>query len=295
MTSATLVRIALQKSGRLHDKSIALLARCGLGFELRKDALLVPCSDFPLELMLVRDDDIPEYVRDGVCDLGIVGENVLQEKLLKFSGAPGVSTLRPLGFGGCRLAIAVPNDLPYAGLASLAGLRIATTYSGLVRQFLDRYQVRAEIIPLTGSVEIAPAIKIADAICDLVASGETLRSNGLRAVENILTSEAVLVRGATSNATHDATIARLLQRIDGVMKATQVKYIMMNAPRAALAQIKTILPGMESPSIIPLGDDGAHIAIHSVAREEIFWETMERLKAAGASSILVMPIEKIIE
>ncbi|MBI3557171.1 MAG: ATP phosphoribosyltransferase, partial [Deltaproteobacteria bacterium] len=287
MSTRQRLRIALQKSGRLNDKSLGLLARCGLSFEMRKDVLLAPCENFPLDLMLVRDDDIPEYVHDGICDLGIVGQNVLQEKLLlkSPSASDGVKVLRKLGFGTCRLSLAVPKEFDYQSPSSLSGKRIATSYAGILKQYLDAQKITAEIIPLTGSVEIAPTVKIADFICDLVSSGETLRSNGLREVEVLLKSEAVLVRAVGAlPASQEKSAARLLARIEGVIKASQNKYIMMNAPRNALETIKGILPGMESPSIIPLGDDGEKIAIHAVARENIFWETMERLKAAGASS-----------
>lgn len=296
-TDSDRIRIAIQKSGRLSEKSMGLLDDSGLNFERPKDSLFFRCENFPLDVMLLRDDDIPEYVIDGVCDLGIVGFNVLEERLLLRGekARQSIEVVKRLGFGRCRLAIAVPNDRNYDGAASLKNLRIATSYPATLKAFLEDRKISAVIVEISGSVEVAPTLKIADAICDLVSTGTTLRSNGLREVETILESESVLVqtrREISKQKSED--IARLLQRIEGVMKARQTKYIMMNAPRAALDQIRSLLPGMEEPSIMPLGSDGNHIAIHAVSHENIFWETMEKLKMAGASSILVLPIEKII-
>lgn len=290
------IRIGVQKSGRLSERSLDLLARCGLTFEGGKDRLFIRCENFPLDLMLLRDDDIPEYVNDAVCDLGIVGFNMLEEKLLGRSPNPsnGVTILRKLGFGHCKLALAVPEVVKYSGLSFFQGLRIATSYPRSLRRFLAENKIDAEVIEISGSVEIAPALKIAEAVCDLVSSGATLRSNGLRPVETILESESVLVSTKALSPQKRIDIDRLLQRIEGVSLASQTKYIMMNAPRAAVAKIQSMLPGMEQPSIMPLGDDGDKVAIHAVSHETIFWETMEKLKKEGASSILVLPIEKII-
>jgi len=291
------IRIAVQKSGRLSEKSMDLLAKSGLSFESSKDKLFSRCQNFPLDLMLLRDDDIPEYVNDGVCDLGIVGFNTLEEKLLGRHEKPtdGVKILRKLGFGHCRLALAIPNEAKYEGVSYFKGLRIATSYPRALRRYLAQQDISAEIVEISGSVEVAPALKIADAICDLVSTGSTLKSNGLRAVQNVLESESVLVSTKAIKSTDKtASIERLLQRIEGVQRASQTKYIMMNAPRNAVEKIQSLLPGMEEPSIIPLGNDGEKVAIHAVAHESIFWETMENLKQAGASSILVLPIEKII-
>ncbi len=285
----TRLRLALQKSGRLNEKSIQLLERCGLNFEWAKDKLFCKCLNFPLDVMLVRDDDSPEYVEDGVCDLGIVGLNVLEEKIRDGS----VTTLKRLGFGRCRLSIAFPNELPFSDWPSLSGLRIATSYPETLGRFLRDKSIEAEVVKISGSVEVAPALKIADAICDLVSTGATLRSNGLREVATILESESVLIQ--TKKREENSETARLVQRIDGVLKAAQTKYIMMNAPRAALPKIQALLPGLENPSILTLGGDGDRIAIHAVSHENIFWETMEKLKGAGASSILVLPIEKIVQ
>ncbi len=291
------IRIAIQKSGRLSDKSMSLLARCGLDLEWAKDRLFSRCENFPLDLMLLRDDDIPEYVNDGVCDLGIVGLNVLQEKLLGRSprGIDAVECLRKLDFGHCRLSLAIPTDRPYSGLTDFRRARIATSYPQTLARFLSRNDISADIVEISGSVEIAPALKIAEAICDLVSTGTTLRSNGLREVATVLESQSVLVQ--TQKPLSQAKtneIARLLQRIDSVQRATQTKYIMMNAYRDRLDEIQKLIPGLEQPTIIPLGTDGRRVAIHAVSQENIFWETMENLKAAGASSILVVPIEKII-
>lgn len=293
------IRIALQRSGRLSTRSTELLAQCGLEFEQRPDRLLAECGNFPLDVLLLRDDDIPEYVANGVCDLGIVGENVLEERLAERDGDPAarVEIVRRLGFGQCRLALALPVERAYAGPKSLVGLRIATSYPHLLGRFLARHGVVAQVVELSGSVEIAPMMGVADAICDLVASGATLRSNGLREVETILQSEGLLIAHASATAGGTAraqAIARLLQRIDGVQRAERTKYVTMNAPRAALEEIRRILPGLEGPSVMPLADTSDRIAIGAVCAESIFWETIERLKAAGATGILVMPIEKII-
>ncbi len=291
------LRIAIQKSGRLAEKSIALFAKCGLDFDLRKDRLLNCSPDFPLDLMLVRDDDIPEYVADGVCDLGIVGENVIREKYFSQPGADcsRIEVLLKLSFGTCRLSLAVPSDFNYQSPKSLNGLKIATSYPSCLREFLREQGVSAQILELSGSVEIAPTLKIADAICDLVSTGATLQSNGLREVTRIFTSQACLVRtGQPLSAEKAILLERLQRRINGVLKAGRSKYIMMNAPANALDKIRQIIPGMEEPSVIPLGNDGERIAVHAVAGEDVFWETIENLKAVGASSILVLPIEKVI-
>lgn len=291
------IRMAIQKSGRLSEKSMALLTRCGLNFEWAKDKLFSRCENFPLDLMLLRDDDIPEYVNDGVCDLGIVGMNVLEEKLLGRHDTPGdgVVTLKKLGFGNCRLSLAVPNEKEYTGLSFFKGLRIATSYPRSLSRFLRQNDIAAKIVEISGSVEVAPALKIADVICDLVSTGTTLKSNGLREVETILKSESVFIKTRQDLPPEkNKEIERLLRRMEGVMKAAQTKYIMMNAPKDALTKVQALLPGMEHPSVLPLLGDDTRIAIHAVSSEEVFWETMEKLQAVGATSILVLPIEKII-
>lgn len=291
------LRIAIQKSGRLSEKSTSLFFKCGLDFDLHKNRLLQSSTEFPIDLMLVRDDDIPNYVADGVCDLGIVGLNVLNEMFFNNPRADkgSIEIIRKLGFGGCRLSIAAPKSFDYQGPKSLQGLKIATSYPNCLQDFLNSNGVTAEIIELGGSVEIAPALKIADCICDLVSTGSTLQSNGLVEVERLFDSEACMVMTANSlSAEKTILLNRLEQRIEGVQKAGRSKYIMMNAPKDALSQILDILPGMEEPSVMPLGTDGKKVAIHAVASENVFWETIESLKSVGANSILVLPIEKVI-
>jgi ATP phosphoribosyltransferase len=287
------LRIAVQKSGRLSERTFELFDRCGLSFEWGSAKLFLSSESFPIDLMKVRDDDIPGYVAEGVCDLGIVGLNVLRESELR--GGAGSRVVMKMGFGGCRLALAVPQDLAYDGVESLQGKRIATSYPGLLGSYLAERGVRADVLPIHGSVEIAPTLRIADAICDLVSSGATLRSNGLVEVATVLESQSVLVASTRDwPAEKQSHLDRLLQRIRGVLSAESTKYIMMNAPRDRLDAIRRILPGMEDPSILPLQGDPTRVAVHAVAREEVFWETMERLKEQGATSILVLPIEKVI-
>jgi ATP phosphoribosyltransferase len=297
METINRLRIAVQKSGRLADKSIALLMKCGIDFDLRKDRLINKCKEFPIDLMLVRDDDIPEYIADGVCHLGIVGENVIEEKYLSDSrkNSSSVQSLIQLGFGACRLSMAVPEEMNFSSLKDLNGLRIATSYPSCLKRFLNQNNITATVVELSGSVEIAPGLKIADVICDLVSTGGTLKSNGLKEVTTLLESQAAIFRTSKPlSPLLSQDLERLIQRISGVIRAYQSKYIMMNAPQKALAQIQKILPGMEMPSVIPLGLNSDRIAIHAVARETLFWETIESLKAIGASSILVLPIEKVV-
>jgi ATP phosphoribosyltransferase len=246
--------------------------------------------------MMVRDDDIPEYVASGTCEMGIVGENVLEERARSSAhGSDGLEVLRKLGFGRCRLSLAVPAAAAFDGPRSLDGKRIATSYPGLLGAYLKDQAIRAEVVTLSGSVEIAPSLHIADAVCDLVSTGSTLHSNGLREVHTVFESQAVLIgtRREVSPLVAEA-LRKVLIRVDGVRQAARSKYIMMNAPKSALPAIQKIIPGMEEPSIMPLGTSGERIAIHAVAREDVFWDTIEKLKAVGASSILVLPIEKII-
>ncbi len=292
------LRLAIQKSGRLSTDSLDLLARCGIKVKAPKEKLLLHAENFPVDVLFVRDDDIPQLVMDGVCDLGIVGTNVLEETALerRDAGNGHAYTLeRKLDFGGCRLAIALPEERAYAGPADLAGLRIATTYPQLTRRYFKDKGIAADIVYLSGSVEVAPRLGLAEAICDLVATGSTLEANRLRAVETIFKSTAVLIRGdraLTAEKSHALEI--MLRRIDGVQLATEAKYIMLHAPKAALAEIKKLLPGSENPTILPLAGDDSKVALHAVCQEAVFWETMESLKKAGASSILVLPIEKMM-
>lgn len=292
------LKIAIQKSGRLAEKSISLLIKCGLDFDLRKDRLIHQCNDFPIDLMMARDDDIPKYIADGICHLGIVGKNIILERFPETETqerSKPIQILMNLGFGSCRLSVAVDEKSKYSEPKDLNGLRIATSYPQCLKKFLTQNRVTAEIVELGGSVEMAPGLGIADAICDLISTGATLRSNGLREVLPILETQAVLARtGKTLEPVLAQDLERLLQRINGVIRASMSKYIMMNAPRSALGKIKKIIPGMEEPSVMSLGGDDDRIAIHVVARETFFWDTIENLKAVGASSILVLPIEKVI-
>jgi ATP phosphoribosyltransferase len=292
------LRIALQKSGRLSTDSLDLLARCGIKVKTPKEKLMLHAENFPVDVLFVRDDDIPQLVMDGVCDLGIVGTNVLEESALERRTAGSghaYSVERKLDFGGCRLALALPEERAYRSVKDLQGLRIATSYPQLTRRFLDQHGVKAEVVGLSGSVEIAPRLGVAEAICDLVATGSTLEANQLRAVETIFLSTAVLIRGdrALPEAKQHA-LDIFLRRIDGVQLAAEAKYIMLHAPKSALAEIKKLLPGSENPTILPLAGDDSKVALHAVCSEAVFWETMESLKKAGASSILVLPIEKMM-
>lgn len=292
------LRLAVQKSGRLSTDSLELLGRCGIKVKTPKEKLLLHAENFPIDVLFVRDDDIPQLVMDGVCDLGIVGTNVLEEAALerRFAGSGhAYATARRLDFGGCRLALALPEDRKYKKPGDLAGLRIATSYPQLTRRFLKEQKVEAEVVYLSGSVEIAPRLGLADAICDLVATGSTLEANQLRAVETIFKSTAVLIRGDRAlGAEQQHTLDILLSRIDGVQLAAEAKYIMLHAPKTALPAIKKLLPGSENPTILPLAGDDTKVALHAVCQEAVFWETMESLKKAGASSILVLPIEKMM-
>jgi len=292
------LRLAVQKSGRLSTDSLDLLGRCGIKVKAPKEKLLLHSENFPVDILFVRDDDIPQLVMDGVCDLGIVGNNVLQETALERRNAGSghaYAVERKLDFGGCRLAIALPEERPYSGPADLAGLRIATTYPQLTRRFFEEKNITAEIVYLSGSVEVAPRLGLAEAICDLVATGSTLDANRLRAVETIFKSTAMLIRGDRTLTPEKAhALAIMLRRIDGVQLAAEAKYIMLHAPKAALPEIRRLLPGSENPTILPLAGDDSKVALHAVCQEAVFWETMESLKKAGASSILVLPIEKMM-
>jgi len=292
------LRLAIQKSGRLSVESLELLKNCGIRVKSPKERLLLHADNFPIDVLFVRDDDIPQLVMDGVCDLGIVGTNVLEEAALERRTAGtvgGYLVERSLDFGGCRLALALPQERPYAGPKDLQGLRIATSYPQLTKRYLEAQKIKAEVVYLSGSVEIAPRLGLADVICDLVASGSTLEANKLRAVETVFKSTAVLLRNARAiPAEKSHALEILLRRLDGVQKAADTKYIMLHAPKTALAEIKKLLPGSENPTILPLAGDDTRVALHAVCSEAVFWETMESLKKAGASSILVLPIEKMM-
>jgi ATP phosphoribosyltransferase len=288
------LRVAIQKSGRLSERSQELLKSCGLKFARSKDKLFWYGQDFPVDLLLVRDDDIPRLLMDGVCELGIVGENIAMEVMLERNGVSQLDCLRKLGFGHCRLSIAVEEDRSCESIEDLQGLRIATSYPELTRHLLRERSVQATIVELSGSVEIAPGLGTADAISDLVSTGTTLRANHLRELDVLFNSEAALYgRVDGISATKRELLDRLLARLEGVLQAAESKYVMLHAPREALQQITELLPGVEHPSIMPLeGSD--RIAVHAVCGEKVFWEHLEALKAVGASAILVLPVEKML-
>jgi ATP phosphoribosyltransferase len=281
------LRLAIQKSGRLHDDSIKLLKECGIDISNGLNKLKAEASNFPIEVYFLRDDDIPQYVEDGVADIGIVGENVVYEK-----NKP-LKVLNKLGFGKCRLSVAVRKSENYTGISFLQGKKVATSYPVILSKFLKDNGISAEVHEISGSVEIAPSIGLADAICDLVSSGSTLFSNGLQEAETILFSEAVLVATNRLDAQKQQIIDRLLFRIEAVKKARNTKYILLNAPNDKLAEIIALLPGMKSPTVLPLAEAGWS-SVHSVLNENDFWEIIEQLKAAGAQGILVVPIEKMV-
>lgn len=282
-----MLKIAVQKSGRLYDYSLQLLKECGIEINNGNRQLKAVAFNFPLEVYFLRDDDIPQYVFDSVADVGFVGENVVYEK------NKDIEVVNTLGFGHCRLSIAVPKNMNYQSIADLQNLKIATSYTRLLQNFLDDKNVNAEIHEISGSVEIAPGIGLAQAICDLVSSGGTLFTNGLREVEVILNSEAVLVANKNLSAENKRILANLLMRIDAVKKAKNNKYILLNAPDSQLKNITSVLPGMKSPTIVPLAESGWS-SVHSVVNESDFWEIIEKLKSFGAEGILVVPIEKMI-
>jgi ATP phosphoribosyltransferase len=292
------LKIAVQKSGRLTEHSLDLLSRCGLKYTRGKDQLMCYGENMPLDVLFVRDDDIPDLVQEDVCDLGLVGLNVVEEKRLAFQ-ARGLKvlfeTVQLLDFGRCRLCISVPDGFDYRGAASLEDKRIATTYPHILSRFLAQRGVRADVVVLSGSVEIAPRLGRADLICDLVSTGSTLAANHLRHAETILDSQAVLIRTPVPIPSEKQEwTRRLLMRIDGVEQVKGSKYIMLHAPRSALPAIAKLLPGSETPTVIPLEGRGERVAVHAVCRENVFWETLEELKAAGASSVLVLPVEKML-
>ncbi|MGG5413429.1 ATP phosphoribosyltransferase [Edwardsiella tarda] len=299
MLDKTRLRIAMQKSGRLSEDSQALLARSGIKINLHQPRLIAFAENMPIDILRVRDDDIPGLVMDGVVDLGIIGENVLEEELLSRRAQgedPRYSLLRRLDFGACRLSLAMPLDAPYDGVRCLQDCRIATSYPHLLKRYLDEQGVAFKSCLLNGSVEVAPRAGLADAICDLVSTGATLEANGLREVEVIYRSKACLIqRDGEMAPAKQALIERLLTRIQGVIQARESKYIMLHAPSDRLDQIMALLPGAERPTLLPLAGDQKRVAMHMVSSETLFWETMEQLKALGASSILVLPIEKMME
>lgn len=279
------LKIAIQKSGRLNEKSVELLKNCGLSFENYKSSLISSVSNFPLEILFLRDDDIPEYVQDGIADIGIVGENVIGETEVE------VSFLQKLGFGKCTLKLAVQNHSEIKSIHDLNGKAIATSYPVILEKFLKENNIKAEIRTISGSVEIAPGLGLSDAIFDIVSTGGTLKSNGLKPFAEVLSSEAVLIgrKGDEDN----LLIQELIQRIQSVLRAKETKYVVLNAEKKNIAAIIELLPGVKSPTIVPLAEEG-WVAVHTVIQERDFWEKINKLKTAGAQGIVVMPIEKII-
>jgi len=292
------LRICIQKSGRLSEGSFELLKNCGLKISRGKDKLYGRVQELPIDVLLLRDDDIPAFVGDGACDIGIVGGNVFDEERLgaglsEISDAP--ATVMRLGFARCRLMLAAPKGWNFNGAEALDGKRIATSYPGLTRAWLKRENITASVVTMKGSVEVAPHLKIADAVCDIVSTGATLDANGLKPIATIFESEAVLIRNSNPfSAGKKAVFDALMKRIKGVLTSRDAKYIMMNAPRAAIAAITEFLPGADAPTVLELAGAGDKVAIHAVCRESVFWDTLEELKKLGASAILVLPIEKMM-
>jgi ATP phosphoribosyltransferase len=288
------IRIAIQKSGRLSARSLSLLQSCGMRFAHSKDKLYWYGKDFPVDLLLVRDNDIPRMLLDGVCDLGIVGENIAEEEMLARNDC-GLSKIRKLSFGACRLSLAVAETSPVKSVSELDGCRIATSYPALTNALLAKRGISADTVKFSGSVEIAPGLGIADAISDLVSTGTTLRANHLIELEVLFESTAALYsRLEPLKAGKQPIVDRLLARLDGVLLAAESKYVMLNAPRDAIEEITRLLPGAEYPSLLNLEGAPDRVALHAVCREAVFWEHLEALKAAGASAILVLPVEKML-
>ncbi|MGB1167933.1 MAG: ATP phosphoribosyltransferase [Flavobacteriaceae bacterium] len=282
-----MIRIAIQKSGRLHQDSLSLLKRCGISIDNGKDQLKVAARNFPMEVFYLRNGDIPQYLRDGVVDLAIIGENLIIEK------GEDLEVKEPLGFSKCKVSIAVPKNQTFKSLEDLNGKRIATSYPNTVTNFLAKNKIKAELHIINGSVEIAPNIGLADAICDIVSSGSTLFKNNLKEVVEIGRSQAVLVQAPGISSELQQTIDKLRFRIQAVLRAKQSKYILLNAPNDKIKAISAILPVLKSPTVLPLAQEGWS-SLHSVINESDFWEVIDQLKAAGAEDILVCPIEKMV-
>lgn len=291
----TRLRIAVQSKGRLAEGGMDLLKNCGLRFAYGRDKLHQSAENMPVDLMLVRDDDIPNFVASGACDYGIVGENVFREEQLGSRRGKELEIALRLGFSKCTLKLAAPKGGAITTVADLDGKAIATSYPAITAEYLERNGVKAEIVEMHGSVEVAPRLNIADAICDLVSSGATLEANGLAAFETVLVSEAVLVRRKESRSGEADAIAEILmRRAQGVIASAQTKYIMLNAPTDRLDAIKALLPGSDAPTVAQIAGRDDVVALHAVCRERVFWETLEALEAEGARAILVLPIEKML-
>ncbi|MDG1332078.1 MAG: ATP phosphoribosyltransferase [Crocinitomicaceae bacterium] len=281
------LKIAVQKSGRLSEKSLDLLKKCGIKLPNGGRVLKASSPNFPLEVLFLRDDDIPQYVEQGIADLGILGQNEVWEK------GKDVNELKPLGFAGCRLSIAIPREKEYTGITSFEGKRIATSYPNILSDYFQKENVNVVIEEIGGSVEIAPSIGLADGVMDIVSTGSTLIMNGLKEVETIAKSEAVLISNKTLSPEKTSLVDQLLFRINAVQQSKENKYILLNAPNTQLETITEILPGMKSPTVLPLAQEGWS-SLHSVIREDDFWNSIDQLKNAGAEGILVVPIEKMI-
>ena len=287
--------LAVQKKGRLADGGLDLLKRAGVGLSYGGDALMRRAKNFPIDLMLIRDDDIPSFVASGGCDYGIVGENVLYEAQNKSDRTDNLEVVLPLGFARCTLKLAAPKDGPIRTIADLEGKSVATSYPGLTAAYLKERGVSADMVEMGGSVEVAPRMGVADAICDLVSTGATLDANGLTAFETVLESQAVLIRRKQHRAEAKEFIAEtLIERFKGVIASRQTKYILLNAPKDRLQEVTDILPGSDAPTVAPVMGRDDVVAVHAVCTEEVFWSTLEDLKKVGARSILVMPIEKMM-
>ncbi|ERJ61263.1 MULTISPECIES: ATP phosphoribosyltransferase [Sphingobacterium] len=279
------LKIAIQKSGRLNEKSVQLLKNCGLDFENYKSSLITSVSNFNLEILFLRDDDIPGYVEEGIADLGIVGENVIDET------ESNVAYLQRLGFGKCTLKLAIPRDSKISDLKDLNGKSIATSYPVILKNFLEEYKINADIQTISGSVEIAPGLGLSDAICDIVSTGGTLKSNGLKPFADVRKSEAILI--AREGLEENEILMELLQRIQSVLRAKETKYVVLNVEKNNLEKVTELLKGVKSPTVVPLAEEG-WVAVHTVISEDDFWGKINKLKSVGAQGIVVMPIEKII-
>jgi ATP phosphoribosyltransferase len=299
MTTDARIKIAVQKSGRLTEHSLELLVKCGLSYSRGRDQLICYGENMPVDVLLVRDDDIPRLVQEDICDLGIVGLNIIEERRLELVQQGETELFSEIGrldFGQCRLSFGLPAGVPFTGPQAFQGKRIATTYPRILADYLKRHGVQAQIVAFSGAVEIAPSLGKADLICDLVSSGATLRAHQLYEAATILESRAALIRTPKEIVGDKAKwLQRLLLRIQGVLQVKESKYIMLHAPRSALKAITALLPGSEAPTIIPLEGRDDKVAVHAVCRENVFWETLEQLKEAGASSMLVLPVEKMLE
>lgn len=296
MSEEKRLKIAIQKSGRLADVSLRLLEKCGILLAKSRDQLLCRAQNFPLDIFLVRDDDIPAFLATDVCQLGILGQNVLLEKQAQNNSIfSSLEQLLPIGHGKCRLSIAVPHDFKYNSIASLNGKVIATSYKGLLGRYLATHNINADIVTMEGAVEVAPRTHLADVICDLVSTGSTLISNGLVEKDVIMESQAVLVTNRISDPEIAAMAEKITSRIKAVLRAENSRYIMLNSPTKSLEAIKAVLPGSQSPTVMPLQGCDDMVAVHAVCEEGVFWDTMEDLKVCGANSILVVPIEKMLD